>query len=404
MKYRIFVGLLLCLMLIMATGNSAIFALSQASTGEDAPSTASGVEAPVGNAITYQGYLVQNGSPVTATCDFAFALFDAVGGGESVGDAAVTVPVTEGKFTALLDFGGAAFTGDARWMQVYVRCPSTVGSYTLLSGRVELTAVPYAHSLRPGAQVFGTEGATLHVRNSAENGVAVHGEATSLATAFDYQAFGGRFTSRSRGGVGVFGGDNDAGDYSFGYGVWGQSNSHWGYGVYGENASPDGYGVYSAGNAHVQGELTWQPKTSYISVPAAAFIPYASTNNPVCLTPYYINIGDRLTVYDSPCTVSQFEAPVNLPHGATVTSLTFHYYDRDTDRDATVNLWRDSDELLATVTSTGDDGFGSNSTTTINYALVDNQNHTYFLEATLVTMQWVDLRFIVIEYTINAPY
>ena len=404
MKYRIFVGLLLCLMLIMATGNSAIFALSQAQTGEDRPSTASGVEAPVANTISYQGVLVQNGSPVTATCDFSFALFDAASGGEFVASAAVTVPVAEGKFTALLDFGSAVFAGDARWMQVYVRCPSTVGSYTPLSGRVELTAVPYAHSLRPGAQIFGTEGATLHVRNSAEDGVAVHGEATSLATTSDYQAFGGRFTSRARGGVGVFGGDNDAGDYSFGYGVWGQSNSHWGYGVYGENTSPDGYGVYSAGNAHVQGELTWQPKTSYISVPAAAFIPYASTNNPVCLTPYYVNIGDRLTVYDSPCTVSQFEAPVNLPHGATVTSVTFHYYDRDTDRDATVNLWRDSDQLLATVTSTGDDGFGSNSTTTINYALVDNQNHTYFLEATLVTMQWVDLRFVVIEYTVNAPY
>ncbi|MDX9953581.1 MAG: hypothetical protein RBT75_05775 [Anaerolineae bacterium] len=404
MKYRIFVGLLLCLILIMATGNSAIFALSQAQTGEATPSTASGIAATLGNTITYQGYLVQHGSPVTATCDFVFALFDAASGGEFVVDASATVPVTEGQFTALLDFGSAAFTGGARWMQVYVRCPSTVGSYTPLSGRVELTAVPYAHSLRPGAQVFGTAGVTLNVRNSAEDGVAIQGEATSLATASDYQAFGGRFTSRSRGGVGVYGGDNDTGDYSFGYGVWGKSTSHWGYGVYGENASPDGYGVYSAGNAHVQGELTWQPKTSYISVPAAAFIPYASSLTPVCHDPYYINIGDRLTVYDSPCTVSQFEAPVILPHDATVTAMTFHYYDRDSGRDATVTLWRDFDEQLATVTSSGDDGFGSNTTTAINYARVDNQNHTYFLEATLVTMQWVDLRFVVIEYTINAPY
>ncbi|MBN1920175.1 MAG: hypothetical protein JW892_02935, partial [Anaerolineae bacterium] len=153
-----------------------------------------------------------------------------------------------------------------------------------------------------------------------------------------------------------------------------------------------------------QGELTWQPKTSYISVPAAAFIPYASTNNPICLTPYYINVGDRLTVYDSPCTVSLFVAPVNLPHGATVTAMAFYYHDVDPGRDASVRLWRDFDQLLATVTSTGDDGFGSNTTTEIDYAHVDNRSHTYFLEATLVTMQWVDLRFVVIEYTINGPY
>ncbi len=404
MKFRISTGLLVCLILILGAGRSMSAAASLAPIEEHPPQTTTSMAAMVGNAITYQGYLVKNGSPVTATCDFSFALFNAANGGEFVADAGATVPVTDGQFTALLDFGSEAFTGAARWMQVYVRCPSTVGSYTLLGGRVELTAVPYAHSLRPGAKVFGTEGVTLHVKNSAENGIAVQGEATSLATASDYQAFGGKFTSRSRGGVGVYGGDNDTGDYSFGYGVWGQSLSRWGYGVYGENASPDGYGVYSAGNAHVQGELTWQPKTSYVSVPAAAFIPYASTNNPVCLNPYYINIGDRLTVYDSPCTVSQFEAPVNLPHDAMVTAMTFHYYDRDAGRDATVTLWRDFDEQLATVTSTGDAGFGSNTTTAINYARVDNQNHTYFLEATLVTMQWVDLRFVVIEYTVNGPY
>ena len=205
MKYRISVGLGVCLILILilATGNSVSLASSRTRTAEVTSSTASGIAAAVGNTITYQGYLVQHGSPVTATCDFSFALFDAASGGECVADAGVTVPVTAGQFTALLDFGSAAFTGDARWMQVYVRCPSTVGSYTPLSGRVELTAVPYAHSLRPGAKVFGTEGVTLHVRNSAEDGIAVHGEATSLATASDYQAFGGKFTSRSRGGIGV---------------------------------------------------------------------------------------------------------------------------------------------------------------------------------------------------------
>ncbi|UCG88325.1 MAG: hypothetical protein JSW71_07220, partial [Gemmatimonadota bacterium] len=44
-------------------------------------------------------------------------------------------------------------------------------------------------------------------------------------------------------------------------------------GVHGQCVSPEGYGVYSDGNAHVAGELTWQAKTSYVSIAPAAFRP-----------------------------------------------------------------------------------------------------------------------------------
>ena len=39
----------------------------------------------VGTAFTYQGQLKDDGRPVTNTCDFDFALYDAAGGGSQVG-------------------------------------------------------------------------------------------------------------------------------------------------------------------------------------------------------------------------------------------------------------------------------------------------------------------------------
>lgn len=103
-------------------------------------------QAPVGAAFTYQGHLKENGAPVTDTCDFQFALWDAETGGSQVG-ATITkleVGVDTGRFTAQLDFGSAAFEGDARWLAIAARCPAGAGNYTPLTPRQPLTTTPYA--------------------------------------------------------------------------------------------------------------------------------------------------------------------------------------------------------------------------------------------------------------------
>ena len=56
-----------------------------------------------------------------------------------------TVTITDGLFSTLLDFGADAFPGDARYLEIQVR-QSGEGSFTTLSPRQELTAVPYAMS------------------------------------------------------------------------------------------------------------------------------------------------------------------------------------------------------------------------------------------------------------------
>ncbi|MDE3091451.1 MAG: tail fiber domain-containing protein, partial [Chloroflexota bacterium] len=53
------------------------------------------------------------------------------------------VTVSNGLFTTTLDFGASAFTGDARWLAIGVKC-GTDSSYTALNPRQELTPAPYA--------------------------------------------------------------------------------------------------------------------------------------------------------------------------------------------------------------------------------------------------------------------
>ena len=68
------------------------------------------------------------------------------------------------------------------------------------------------------------------------------------------------------------------------------------------------------GDGHIHGNLSWLAKTGYVSVPAAAFDIGADYGS-------YINNGNAVWGTDG------FLAPVYLPHGATVTRVTFFWMD-----------------------------------------------------------------------------
>ncbi|MCJ7666855.1 MAG: hypothetical protein MUP04_00975, partial [Anaerolineae bacterium] len=125
--------------------------------GPEAPSEARLQNAvpSVGTAFTYQGQLIKDGNPVTDTCDFKFSLWDSLSnltGQVGTTQEMLNVTVSDGLFTVQLNGGGAfsadAVTGDARWLMIGVRCPAGIGSYIPLTPRQELTATPYALSLR----------------------------------------------------------------------------------------------------------------------------------------------------------------------------------------------------------------------------------------------------------------
>ena len=105
---------------------------------------------PSGTAFTYQGQLRQGGVPVSAICDFEFRLFDVEKTGTPIAPVsdATLVDVTNGLFTAFVDFGGSVFDGDARWLEVAVRCPAGSGEYVLLEPRGGITAAPHALQTR----------------------------------------------------------------------------------------------------------------------------------------------------------------------------------------------------------------------------------------------------------------
>ncbi|CAG0932273.1 hypothetical protein TFLX_02513 [Thermoflexales bacterium] len=100
-------------------------------------------QAALGTAFTYQGQLKSGETKVTGSCDMAFRLYDAVTLGLQVGAPLTqTVAVNAGLFTTQLDFGASAFNGQARWLEIAVKCSSDA-AFTTLS-RQALTAAPYA--------------------------------------------------------------------------------------------------------------------------------------------------------------------------------------------------------------------------------------------------------------------
>lgn len=127
-------------------------------------------QTPLGTAFTYQGNVRLAGEPLNASADFQFTLWDAATLGNQIGAMAAVsnVVVEEGLFTASIDFGAAAFGGQARWIEIAVRSPAGSGPFTTLSPRQALTAAPYAlHALNnwsrtgnpgtnPATQFLGT--------------------------------------------------------------------------------------------------------------------------------------------------------------------------------------------------------------------------------------------------------
>ncbi|MCP4708922.1 MAG: hypothetical protein GY869_09880 [Planctomycetes bacterium] len=113
-----------------------------------------------GTMITYQGKLSDNGSPANGRYDFEFELFDAASLGVSKGS---TIPVNDynvydGHFTVPLDFGPLAFDGNARWLEIRVRPYDSIGTYTTLKPRQEITPNAYAIRAKLAENVVGGVG------------------------------------------------------------------------------------------------------------------------------------------------------------------------------------------------------------------------------------------------------
>ncbi len=169
----------------------------------------------LGTGFTYQGRLTDGGSPANGTYDLRFILYDAETGGAQVGSiqAKEDVAVANGLFSVELDFGAAAFTGDARWLEIAVRPGSGTGTsgYTVLSPRQPVSPTPYALYAKAAGSLavpFSTSGTStgasttgLVTITQTGTGVAVSG----LRTTTDAAEFPGVLGTNAGGGAGVQG-------------------------------------------------------------------------------------------------------------------------------------------------------------------------------------------------------
>lgn len=114
-------------------------------------------------AFTYQGHLVEGGSPAVGAHDIEFRLLD--GAGQAVGPVVVRegIEIAGGDFALVLDFGPGVFDGGERWLEIGVRRRGAA-NFTVLSPRQPVLAVPYAlfatssSGLAPGAAVRSLNG------------------------------------------------------------------------------------------------------------------------------------------------------------------------------------------------------------------------------------------------------
>ena len=127
------------ILLLVAAGVATPFALSLAEDGD----TAGAPNAVIGNAFAYQGRLETDGVPANGSFDFRFTLHsDAVANAPVGPQVTQTRTVTNGLFTAELDFSAGAFDGNARWLAVETK--QGANPFVLLTPRQALTPTPYA--------------------------------------------------------------------------------------------------------------------------------------------------------------------------------------------------------------------------------------------------------------------
>ena len=95
--------------------------------------------------FNYQGRLTDGGNPANGSFQMQFKLFDSLGGPGQVGATLTDVPVTvtQGIFSARLDFGADALTGANRWLEIAVR-QNAGEAYTTLTPREQIASSRYA--------------------------------------------------------------------------------------------------------------------------------------------------------------------------------------------------------------------------------------------------------------------
>ena len=166
--------------------------------------------------FTYQGRLSTGAAPANGQYEITFTLFDALTNGTATGSQTISpVPVTNGLFAVLLDFGSNAFTGAPRWLEVAVTVFGSDQPVTVLQPRQPVTATPYALHALNAANLMNSENAPLEIKVNGVRALRVEPAGPSGSAAANI--IGGYAQNGvSNGVVGAFIGGGGLNDFSEG--------------------------------------------------------------------------------------------------------------------------------------------------------------------------------------------
>lgn len=292
--------------LAVAAGLALVAAIPFATAlGDDEPASEGGVTVlaatELSTAFTYQGRLAESDNPADGTFDLRFIMYDAESGGSQVGETVTKedVSVTGGLFSVELDFGAAAFNGDARWLEVAVRAGDATDSFNVLNPRQPITAVPYA------INALSARGFTLPSSSS--------GSSETLSTLMEIEQEGtgnglmvDRTSTEASPGMAIIGQNSGAGaainavsSYATGIGVAAQATGENGVGGTFEGAtSIDLDGVISVSGANAPAFMHTASSTNRCLSDRATAIANPNTDGHVdrmLLVTYLAASGDTLT-------------------------------------------------------------------------------------------------------------
>jgi hypothetical protein len=125
-------------------------------------------------AFTYQGRLTDNGAPANGVYDFEFTAYNVATGGAAISATVTNVAlgVTNGLFTAVVDFGAQVFNGNVCWLDLAARTNGAV-AFTTLNPRQFLTPVPTALFAGTAATALTVSGTVPSASLSGAYGSAV---------------------------------------------------------------------------------------------------------------------------------------------------------------------------------------------------------------------------------------
>ncbi|MDB6121738.1 MAG: hypothetical protein JWQ71_731 [Pedosphaera sp.] len=357
-----------------------------------------------GTAFTYQGQLKNNGLAASGTFDLQFTVYDAGTNGSVVGvpvtNAATTV--SNGLFTAQLDFGAGIFDGNARWLQIGIRTNGYSGAFALLTPLQPVTSSPYAIQAVHAATATSASTATTAATANSVSGTNItdtiataqlppsvvlnNGSALTLTGALTLPTDGLTVganqinTTYNRVGIGrvPF---NDASNPIL---INSSQLANPKLEVQGGIAIPGGeeYAFRTA-------------KTRYLTIPNAALISadsqvYHGRIDDGFSSATINGLGSLWAEGGTAGNVAYFIAPVNLPNGAIVTSLKARLIKNGGSMFSVVELFR-SDSTgysgnTAQLIATASTGASAGSVVTVTsssvdprYYQMDNQNYQYFL-------------------------